>query len=128
MRYAGVFKDKEIKRFISESWSVSAPMTLIMVFEFFIGLADIYIAGKISKEIQASYGFVIQLYFIFVIIANALTTGTVSVVSRLFSSRDREELGKAVFSILIIAALAGLMFGTSGIVFTPPCNRDDQYT
>lgn len=123
MRYANFFKDKEIGRFISESWSVSAPMTLIMVFEFFTGITDIYIAGKISKEIQATYGFVVQLYFIFIIIANALTTGTVSVVSRLFTSQDRNELGKAVFSILIIAACAGVIFGISGIVFTPHLMR-----
>ncbi|MBP1748339.1 MAG: efflux family protein [Deltaproteobacteria bacterium] len=123
MHYASLFKDKEIRQFISESWSVSAPMTLIMIFEFFIGITDIYIAGKISKEIQAAYGFVIQLYFIFIIIANALTTGTVSVISRLFSSGDKNELGKATFSILIIAACAGLLFGISGIIFTPHLMR-----
>jgi hypothetical protein len=39
-------------------------MTLIMFFEFLIGLTDVYIAGKVGKEIQAAYGFVIQLYFI----------------------------------------------------------------
>lgn len=119
MRYSGIFHDREIRRFVSESWSVAAPMTLIMIFEFFIGTTDIYIAGKIGKEIQAAYGFVIQLYFIFIIIANALTTGTVSVVSRLFSARDEKELGSAVFSTLVIAACAGLVFGISGIVFTP---------
>lgn len=119
MHYSKLFKDEKIRQFISESWSVSAPMTLIMIFEFFIGITDIYIAGKISKEIQATYGFVIQLYFIFIIIANALTTGTVSVISRLFSSGDKDELGKAIFSILIIAACAGLIFGISGIVLTP---------
>ena len=31
------------------------------------------------KEVQATYGFVIQLYFIFIVIANALTVGTVRV-------------------------------------------------
>jgi len=44
-----------------------------MFFEFLIGLTDVYIAGKVSKEIQATYGFVIQLYFIFIVIGNALT-------------------------------------------------------
>jgi hypothetical protein len=38
-------------------------MTLIMVFEFLIGITDIYVAGKVGKESQAAYGFVIQLYF-----------------------------------------------------------------
>jgi len=44
-----------------------------MFFEFLIGLTDVYIAGKVSKEIQATYGFVIPLYFIFIVIGNALT-------------------------------------------------------
>ncbi len=52
MNLARIFQEKEIRDFISESWAVSAPMTLIMVFDFLIGIADIYVAGKIGKEIQ----------------------------------------------------------------------------
>lgn len=119
MRLTKIFQEKEIRGLISESWSVSAPMTLIMVFEFLIGITDIYVAGRVGKEIQATYGFVIQLYFAFIIIANALTTGTVSVISRLFSSGDRGELGRAIFSILTVTAAAGLVFGLLGIILTP---------
>lgn len=119
MNLAKIFQEKEIRDFISESWSMSAPMTLIMVFDFLIGITDIYVAGKIGKEIQATYGFVIQLYFVFIIIANALTTGTVSVISRLFSSGDKEELGRAIFSVIIVAAAGGFLFGTLGIILTP---------
>ena len=56
-------------------------MTLIMFFEFVIGLTDVFVAGRVGKDIQAAYGFVIQFYFIFIVVANALTVGTVSVVS-----------------------------------------------
>src|SRR4030042_3173102 len=84
-------------------------MTLIMFFEFLIGLTDVYIAGRISKEVQATYGFVIQLYFIFIVIANALTVGTVSVVSRLFTSCQNRELTEAVFSSLLTAIGAGAL-------------------
>ena len=90
-----------------------------MVFEFLIGLTDVYIAGKVSKEIQATYGFVIQLYFIFIVIANALTVGTVSVVSRLYTSGDKTELTKAVFSSLLAAAGAGIVLAVAGIFFSP---------
>ncbi len=82
-------------------------MTLIMFFEFLIGLTDIYIAGRIGKEVQATYGFAVQLYLIFIILANALTVGTVSVVSRLFTSENKEELNRAVFSSFVAAAIAG---------------------
>lgn len=78
-----------IKPYLSRSWSVSWPITLMMFFEFLIGLTDVYIAGRVSKEVQASYGFVIQLYFVFIVVANALTVGTVSVVSRLFTSDSK---------------------------------------
>ena len=98
-------------------------MTFIMVFEFLIGLTDVYIAGKVSKEIQATYGFVIQLYFIFIVIANALTVGTVSVVSRLYTSRDKTEWNKAVFSSLVTAVGAGIVLAAAGIFFSPEIIR-----
>lgn len=94
-----------------------------MVFEFLIGLTDVYIAGKVSKEIQATYGFVIQLYFIFIVIANALTVGTVSVVSRLYTSGDKTEGNKAVFSSLVTALGAGIVLAAAGIFFSPEIIR-----
>jgi Na+-driven multidrug efflux pump len=84
-----LFKSESFRSFVSRSWSISWPITVIMFFEFLIGLTDVYIAGRVSKEVQATYGFVIQLYFILIVIANALTVGTVSVVSRLFTSDKR---------------------------------------
>jgi putative MATE family efflux protein len=89
-----------------------------MVFEFLIGLTDVYIAGQVSKEIQAAYGFVIQLYFILIVIANALTVGTVSVVSRLFTSEDRAELSHSIFSSLVAAAGAGAILMGGGFLLS----------
>ena len=93
-------------------------MVVIMFFEFLIGLTDIYIAGRIGKEVQAAYGFAVQLYFIFIILANALTVGTVSVVSRLFASESKDELNRAVFSSLVASAIAGATFSMGGIFLT----------
>jgi multidrug resistance protein, MATE family len=123
MRSLKLFKREEIRSYLSRSWSASWPLTLIMVFEFLIGLTDVYIAGKVSKEIQATYGFVIQLYFIFIVIANALTVGTVSVISRLYTSGNKNELNKAVFSSLLAAAGAGIVLAVSGIFLSPEIIR-----
>jgi len=114
-----ILKQNDLKRFVSESWSNSWPMILIMFFEFVIGLTDIYIAGRVSKEIQAAYGFVIQLYFVFIIIGNALTTGTVSVVSRLFTARDKQVLRNAVYSTVVTTITSGVFFSAAGIIFSP---------
>lgn len=109
---------KDIKRFAKESWSVSWPMTLIMLIEFIIGITDIYIAGRLGKEIQATYGFVVQFYMIFVIIGNAVTTGTVAVVSRLFTSGDERGLSRSVATSMLLALIAGVTLGLGGMFFT----------
>jgi len=107
-----------IRSFISKSWANSWPMTLIMFFEFLIGMTDIYIAGRVGKEVQATYGFVVQFYFIFIIIANALSMGTVSVVSRLFTAGDKAALAKTVWSVIITTATVGAVFSVAGIFAT----------
>jgi multidrug resistance protein, MATE family len=94
-------------------------MILIMFFEFLIGLTDIYIAGRVGKEIQATYGFVIQLYFVFIILANAITAGTVSIISRLFTAGDKQILNNAVYSTVVTTIVSGVILGIAGIVFTP---------
>ncbi len=108
-----------IKCFAARSWKLAWPMTLIMVFEAIIGLTDVFVAGRLGKDIQAAYGFVIQFYFIFIVVANALTVGTVSVVSQLFTSEDNDQLTAAIFSSLSATAGAGIIFAFIGIVFTP---------
>ncbi|RJR30771.1 MAG: MATE family efflux transporter [Desulfobacteraceae bacterium] len=98
-------------------------MTLIMFFEFLISLTDVYVAGKISKEVQAAYGFVIQIYFISIVIANALTVGTVSVVSRIFTAQETRErenaLSGAVFSAVATSGVAGLAVCGIGLIALP---------
>ena len=113
-----IIQKPEIKNFFRESWSMSWPMTLIMFFEFMTGLADVYIAGKMGKEIQAAYGFIIQLYFVFIIVGNALTVGSVSIISRLFTAGNKDDLTEAIYSILCVSVGAGLVLGIGGIIFT----------
>jgi MATE family, multidrug efflux pump len=119
MRLVTLLKRENIRSYLSRSWSVSWPLTLIMIFEFLIGLTDVYIAGQVSKEIQAAYGFVIQLYFILIVVANALTVGTVSVISRLYTSGDRNQLSKSIFSSLIAGVAAGGILAGGGFLLSP---------
>ncbi len=95
------------------------PMTLIMFYEFLVGLTDVYVAGRVGKDIQATYGFVIQQYFILIVIANALTVGTVSVVSRLFASGNKDDLSDAIFSSLLSSAAAGVILAGLGYSLAP---------
>ncbi len=82
-----------------------------MLFDFLINLTDVFIAGRLGKEVQASIGFIAQLYFLFIIVANALTVGTVAVVTRLHGAGSREELSGAVSSITLTTIMAGTALG-----------------
>ncbi len=111
-------KGREFRSRISHSWKTSWPMILIMLFEFLISLTDVYIAGILGKEIQASIGFVAQMYFIFIVIANALTVGTVTVTSQV-KPDQKSNLNTAASTSLVSAVTAGLFLGIAGVIFTP---------
>ena len=117
------FKEGNIACFAQRSWRVAWPMTLIMFFDFLIGLTDVFVAGRIGRDIQAAYGFVIQMYMVSIIVANALTVGTVSVVSRLFTSGRQRELNDAVFSSVAASGAAGAVVAVLGILFSPDLIR-----
>lgn len=121
----------KLKNLAKESWAVSWPMTLIMFFEFLMGLADVYVAGKINKEIQAAYGLAFQLYFVGLIPVIALTAGVVSVISKLFSASGYDSAGSEVdfsvkaqfheniFSSVISAFVFGLIASIAGFFILP---------
>ena len=104
-----------LRDLLKKCWSNSWPMILIMFFEFLINMADVYIAGKISKEVQASIGLVSQIYFIFVVIANSITVGTVSVISRIFTSHKKDEVSTSVFSVISTTVVSGVILSLLGI-------------
>ncbi len=105
---------------LRNSWSISWPMILIMLMDFFIGITDVFIAGKLGKEVQASIGFVSQFYFMFMVIINGITVGAVSVISRLFGAKKENELSQAVFTILLLSIGAGIILGILGLAFAGP--------
>ena len=98
-------------------WEIAWPIVLMTVFYFLVGLADIYVAGLISSEVQAAVGFVGQIYFLVTIVANAMSVGTLVLVSRAVGSRNFEKAAAVarhslLFSLFIAAGLssAGLVF------------------
>ncbi len=114
-----IFKRDDIRAYLAESWAMGWPMVIIMFFEFFISITDVYIAGRIGKEVQAAYGFVVQLYFIFAVVAAALNVGAVSTISQLYTSGDMAQYRRAVFSSIVFAAAAGVVFAVIGVIGAP---------
>jgi putative MATE family efflux protein len=84
-------------------WQLSWPMLLIMIFNFLVGFVDIYVAGLIDPKVQAAIGYISQLYFLLIIVANAVSIGTVAVISR--------NIGAGDFARSIANAKQSLIFG-----------------
>ena len=80
-----------------------------MVFNFFVGLADLYVAGFIGPDVQAAIGFVSQLFFIVIIVANAIGIGTIAMVSR--------AVGGANAGRAVEIARQSILFGVAVAVF-----------
>jgi len=102
---------------LSESWRLSWPMIVIMFCEFSISMTDIYIGGKLGKEIQASVGVASQVYIFFVMAGHAVTIGAVAVISRLFTAGDLFKFRQAVFTTTAAVTVFSAIVSVCGVVF-----------
>ena len=105
-------------------WVISWPMFLIMIFNFIVGITDVFVAGLIGYDVQAAVGFITQIFFLNIIIANAISIGTIAMVSRAEgegnSLRTREIARHSLIMSLFVATVLtgiGLAFYREIIAF-----------
>lgn len=92
-------------------------MLFIMIFDFFVGFTDVYVAGFISPQVQAAVGFVSLLYFFVIIIANAISTGTVALVSRAIGGGDFGRALEVARQSLLFGCLVAVVVSLAGLIF-----------
>jgi putative MATE family efflux protein len=91
-------------------------MLLIMIFDFFVGFTDVYVAGFISPEVQAAVGFVSLLYFFVIIIANAISIGTVALVSRAIGGGDFGRALEVARQSLLFGGMVAVLLSLAGLI------------
>jgi putative MATE family efflux protein len=85
-----------------------------------INLTDTLIAGMLGKETQAAVGIANQTYFIFIFIVNAITVGTIAIVSRIFTGPDKKtELPRAVFTAVTFSAAISAVITILAVIAVP---------
>ena len=100
----------EVKSFLRESWSMGWPIILIMFFQFSMGLTDVYVAGYLGTDILAAVGYVGQLYWTLMILANGITVGTVSMISQAYGARNESCVGSiTAHSLIMGVAISGVL-------------------
>jgi MATE family multidrug resistance protein len=82
----------------------------MMFFQFSIGVTDVYVAGYLGTDILAAVGYVGQLYWTLIIMANGITVGTVSMISQAYGAKSPEGVGNiAANSIVMGLVIAGAL-------------------
>ncbi len=99
-------------------WQLSWPMFLIMILNFLVGFADVYVAGFIGPGIQAAVGFISQIYFLIIIIANAISIGTLALVSRAVGSGHSDAAIAIARQSLLFSIMIAVCLMAAGFVFS----------
>ncbi len=72
----------ENDRPLKNIWRLTWPQVIMMFFHFWIGFVDVYVAGKLDREVQASLGLITSCLFFLLIIAQATAGGVVAAISQ----------------------------------------------
>ncbi len=99
-----IFKDTpwgEISRLV-------VPQVLLMLTTLLIGLTDMWVAGRISSEVQAVIGISAQIQAIIMVLAMSLGSGAMAVVSQSFGAKRYERAKRYIALVLYITLFIAL--------------------
>jgi len=98
-------------------WHMSWPMFIIMLLNFMVGIVDVYVAGLISPKVQAAVGYVSQLSFLTIIIANAISIGSLALVARAVGAGEYAKAVEVAKQSLMFGGIMAIALTVPGIVF-----------
>ena len=96
-------------------WKLAWPQLLMMLLHFFIGFADVKVAGMLDREVQASLGIITQSLFFFLIVAIAAANGAVAAISQSEGAGLPRRVQRYTGLCIQIALGAGLLFVVLGL-------------
>ncbi|MFH1914077.1 MAG: MATE family efflux transporter [Pseudomonadota bacterium] len=91
-------------------WHLAWPQLLMMFFHFLIGLTDVWVAGHIDREVQASLGIITQSLFFLLVLATAVANGAVAAISQSMGAGLHKRVQRYIGLCLILAVLIGGLF------------------
>lgn len=93
----------------AEIWRLTWPQLLMMCFQFLVGLTDVWVAGKIHRDVQAVLGVVVQCQFILLIIGTATANASVAAMSQALGANLPDRARRYAGLILKIGVLFSLI-------------------
>lgn len=96
-------------------WNLAWPQLLMTFFHFLIGMTDVWVAGRIDREVQASLGIISQSLFFLLVVAMAVANGAVAAISQSLGAGLVTRAKRYVGLCLILAVLLGGAFTVAGL-------------
>lgn len=94
-------------------WGLVWPQTVMMLCTMIIGLTDIWVAGRIDSDVQASIGLATQLQAFLMVLGMALGAGAMASVSQSLGA-GRRRRGQR-YAGLVITVAVGMALGLAVI-------------
>lgn len=96
-------------------WNLAWPQLLMTLFHFLIGMTDVWVAGRIDRNVQASLGIISQSLFFLLVVGMAVANGAVAAISQSLGAGLFMRVKRYVGLCLILAALFGCAFMVIGL-------------
>ncbi|MFI3271146.1 MAG: MATE family efflux transporter [Pseudomonadota bacterium] len=104
-------------------WRLTWPQMLMMLFHFLIGFTDVWVAGRIDANVQASFGIVTQCMFFLLVVATAMASGAVASISQALGACKYQRARRYILLITYAGFAAGLIIASIGLLFREPFLR-----
>ncbi len=89
----------------------------MMLFHFLIGFVDVWVAGRLGRDVQACMGIITQALFFFLVVAIALANGSVAAISQAYGAGLVRRVQRYIGLGLEIGVILGLIFLILGMLF-----------
>jgi len=92
----------------------------MMLFHFLIGFVDVWVAGRLGRDVQACMGIITQALFFFLVVAIALANGSVAAISQSFGAGLIKRVQRYIGLGLELGVILGMVFLVVGMLFRDP--------
>ena len=105
-------------------WKLTWPQMLMMYLVFFMGFINIWVAGRISADVQAALGMVNQCGLFLMVVAMSMSSGATAAVSQSLGAKRLRRAQRYVGTTVLGSLLAGILalpaqyvYAATGVMF-----------
>ena len=95
-------------------WKLTWPQMLMMYLVFFMGFINIWVAGRISADVQAALGMVNQCGLFLMVVAMSMSSGATAAVSQSLGAKRMRRAQRYVGTTVLGSLLAGILVALLG--------------